>query len=129
LTDPLDILTIIVAVYVFFSGHALAFSTGRFEWLIASGLIGVGCAVVLAVRAVSRARVKAVLDGRLDQFTRIVHTQFPAYRIKVHGWSADDPGIRHFVHVTGVPQDRLVAVEDRCWDIATEVYGAEGIPQ
>ncbi len=140
-SDRDDILVLIVSVVVYFATFAAAFATGDWRWLVTGGVVPVsGAATIVAgrierrkamrrcPRCDGRGRIGAVSDDLLDQFIHIVRAQFPAYRVKVQDWSTDDHGIRHFVHVTRVPRDRLAAVEDRCWDIAMEIYGAEPIP-
>jgi len=136
-----DIALLIVGVVGYFATFAAAFATLDWKWLVVGWIVPVSAGSAIVASRIERrssmrrcptcgggGRIGTVSDDRLDQFVRIVHTQFPAYRVKVQDWSTDDPGIRHFVHVTGVPRDRLAAVEDRCWDIATEVYGTEPIP-
>lgn len=66
---------------------------------------------------------------RLARLLKVLQSETPEYPVIIRPYTRiDDPGIGHFVHILGVPANKLTSVADRAWDLVFEAYDDAPVP-
>ncbi|MGH7152228.1 MAG: hypothetical protein ACREIU_16095 [Planctomycetota bacterium] len=70
-----------------------------------------------------------MIDARIAPLAREIESRYPRTRVLLRPHSdEEDPAIRHFLWILGVPVERLCEVEDFAIDRALELYEDAPLP-